>query len=306
MGLRIRTNVSSLNAQRHLSKSTRMVGESMSKLSSGHRINKSSDDAAGLAVSDNLTADIRSLDVAKRNAADGISMVQTAEGGFVETGNMLVRLRELAVQASSDTIGNTEREFLDKEFLQLKDEIDRIASATEFNGTRLLVGGGDLSEEIMSETNRNPLEIQVGKDYFPGADAKGERNPVNIIKIDFTKLNGLTYGEGSLDLGKDVEGTRVHRKDVAQQSMVRIDKALQQVNNYRAYLGSVQNRLFSTVSNLEVQVQNLSESKSRIRDVDFATETAELTKQNILQQSGVAMLSNANSQPKIALSLLQQ
>ena len=145
MGLRIRTNVTSLNAQRRLGQSTKAVADSTNKLASGKRINKAADDAAGLAISSNLTADIRSLNVAKRNANDGISLVQTAEGGLEETNNMLTRLRELAVQSASDTIGDTERGFIDKEYIALKDEIDRIASVTEFNGTRLLVGESDLT-----------------------------------------------------------------------------------------------------------------------------------------------------------------
>ena len=156
MGLRIRTNVASLNAQRRLGQSTDAIGESGNKLASGERINKASDDAAGLAISENLRADVRSLNQAKRNALDGVSLVQTAEGGLNETTNMLVRLRELAVQAASDTVGNTERGFLDKEYQALKSEIDRIANSTEFNGTRLLVGQVDLPEDMSSGANAFP------------------------------------------------------------------------------------------------------------------------------------------------------
>jgi len=276
----------------------------MSKLASGQRINKAADDAAGLAVSENLRADIRSLNMAKRNANDGVSLVQTAEGGLVETTNMLVRLRELAIQSSSDTIGNTEREFLDKEYLQLKDEIDRIASSTEFNGTRLLVGNADIPEEMQTNANNFPLEIQVGKDYYSGADAIDQANPVNIIKIDFAKLNGFTSGEGSLNLGKAADGTRVNIKQNAQQSISKIDDAITRVNDHRAYLGAIQNRLGSTVQNIGVQVENLAESRSRIVDTDFASETAIMTQSNILQQAGTSILANANQQPQIALSLL--
>lgn len=305
MGLRIKTNIASLNAQRRLSASTNNLRGTMAKLSSGSRINKAADDAAGLAVSENLRADIRSLRMAMRNANDGVSLVQTAEGGLVETANMLVRLRELAVQAASDTIGNNEREFLDKEYLQLKDEIDRIANSTEFNGTRLLVGQRVMPTDMDAAPNSFPLEIQVSKDYYSESDAIGTRNPVNIIKVDFAELNAFTSGEGSLNLGENQEGTRVNRKENAQQSISTLDTAIGKVNSYRSYLGAVQNRLTSTISNLGVQVENLEESRSRIADADFADETANLTKENILQQAGTAILATANAQPQVALSLLQ-
>lgn len=305
MGLRIRTNISSINAQRRLSGSTKMLKNSMAKLSSGQRINKSADDAAGLAVSENLKADVRSLKMAKRNANDGISIVQTAEGGLTEVSSMLIRLRELAVQGASDTIGNKEREFLDKEYLQLKDEIDRIASATEFNGTRLLVGKTEMPEDMGNVDNTFPLEIQVGKDYYPDTDGIEKRNPVNIIKIDFGNLNSFTSGEGSLGIGEHEEGTRVNNKVSAQTSISILDEAIYKVNDYRAYLGSVQNRLISSSNNLDVQTENLIEARSRIRDTDFAAETAQMTQANILQQAGTSVLSQANNQPQIALSLLQ-
>jgi flagellin len=276
----------------------------MSKLASGERINKAADDAAGLAVSENLRADVRSLNMAKRNALDGVSLVQTAEGGLVETSNMLIRLRELAIQSASDTIGNTERGFLDKEFLQLKDEIDRIASSTEFNGTRLLVGNSDLPEELKTG-NAFPLEVQVGKNYFADSDALDKSNPVNIIKIDFGSLNAFTTGEGSLDLGRAEEGTRVDVKTSAQNSITKLDSAITKISDYRAYLGSIQNRLGSTINNLGVQTENLEESRSRIRDTDFAAETARMTQENILQQAGTSILANANQGPQIALRLLQ-
>jgi flagellin len=277
----------------------------MSKLASGSRINKAADDAAGLAVSENLRADIRSMNMAKRNAMDGISLVQTAEGGLVETSNMLIRLRELAIQGASDTIGNTERAFLDKEYLQLKDEIDRIANSTEFNGTRLLVGGAEMPAEMQTNANGFPLEIQVGKDYYNGPDAIDQPNPVNIIKIDFGNINAFTTGEGSLDIGRADEGTRVNGKGAAQQSIAKLDDAITRVSDYRSYLGAIQNRLGSTVQNLGVNVENLEESRSRIADTDFAEETATLTQSNILQQAGTAILANANQQPQIALQLLQ-
>jgi flagellin len=305
MGLRIRTNTASLNAQRRLGISTDSLRDSMSKLASGSRINKAADDAAGLAVSENLRADIRSMNMAKRNAMDGISLVQTAEGGLSETNNMLVRLRELAIQGASDTIGNVERGFLDKEFLQLKDEIDRIASSTEFNGTRLLIGNAEMPEEMQTRANQFPLEIQVGKDYYNGPDGIDVPNPVNIIKIDFSKLNGFTTGEGSLDLGRADDGTRVNVKTSAQQSISKLDDAITRVSDYRSYLGAIQNRLGSTIQNIGIMVENKEESRSRISDTDFAAETAIMTQSSILQQAGTSVLANANQQPQIALKLLQ-
>ena len=306
MGLRIRTNISSLNGQRQLGKSTRGLQASMEKLSSGYRINKAADDAAGLAVSDNLRADVRSLNMAKKNALDGVSMVQVAEGGLQETSGMLIRLRELATQAASDTIGNTEREFLHKEFVELRDEIDRVAMTTDFNGTRLL--GGDPNEDktldakLWEDSNANPLEIQVGKDWFEATDGKGVANQAHVIKLDFNDLGattnslGLSGGTPGTGADRDAQrdgkvaeltidsGTGVGNKARAQKSITLLDDAITQVNNKRAYLGSIQNRLGSTIRNLEVQTENLSASNSRIRDVDFAAETANMTQQNIMQQ----------------------
>jgi len=309
MGLRIRTNVASLNSQRRLGMSTDALQSSMNKLASGSRINRAADDAAGLAVSENLRADVRGLNMAKRNANDGISLVQTAEGGLEETGSMLVRLRELAVQGASDTIGNTEREFLNKEYMQLKDEIDRIALSTEFNGTRLLVGerASELSDELTGGANSFPLEIQVGKDYYKDSDAIDLRNQVNIIKIDMGKLNAFTTGLGIGEAEPDEGGggTRVDSKVNAQKSISALDDAITKVSEYRAYLGAILNRFQSSINNLGVQTENLDAARSRIRDTDFAAETATFTQNSILQQAGTSVLSQANQQPQVALSLLQ-
>ncbi len=305
MGLRIRTNVASLNAQRRLGNSISSLQDSAAKLASGKRINKAADDAAGLAISSNLSSDIRSLNQAKRNGADGISLVQTAEGALEETTNMLTRLRELAVQAASDTVGETERGFIDKEFVALKDEIDRIANATEFNGTKLIVGDAQLPEEIANAPGTFPLEIQIGKDYFNGVDAIDERNQVNIIKIDLGKINAYTSGEGSLDIGRAEEGTRVNNKQNAQQSIMQLDKAIVQVSDYRSYLGSIQNRLTTTIANLGSTTENLSSANSRILDTDFAEETAKYTSSSILQQAGASVLAQANQQSQVVNGLLQ-
>ena len=305
MGLRIRTNVSSLGAQRRLGLSTTQLQESMSKLASGSRINKAADDAAGLAISENLKADIRSLNQAKRNALDGVSLVQTAEGGLEETTNILIRLRELAIQAASDTVGNTERAFINKEYVALKEEIDRIANTTEFNGTRLLVGSQELSDELKNTGNSYPLDIHVGKDFFPEADGAGVSNPVNIVRIDLSRVNVFTEGEDSLNLGRGENGTTVATREGAKNSISVIDAAMTKINETRSYLGSIQNRLNPTTNNLSVYTENLAEANSRIRDTDYADETARYTQNNILQQAGTSILASANIQPQIALKLLQ-
>lgn len=308
MGLRIRTNVASLNAQRRLGMSTDALNSSGNKLASGERINKAADDAAGLAISENLRADVRSLTQARRNALDGVSLVQTAEGGLVETTNMIVRLRELAVQAASDTVGNVERGFLDKEYQSLKSEIDRIANSTEFNGTRLLVGGRDIGEELFGDANTFPLEIQVSKDYYPQNDALTAENPVNIIRIDLQNLNAFSTGENSLQINQSMAGEEVagiSNKVGAQLSIGRLDDALTRVNDYRAYLGAIQNRLSSSINNLGTQIENLDTARSRIRDTDYASETADFTKAKILQQAGSSVLAQANQAPQVALGLLQ-
>lgn len=308
MGLRIRTNVASLNAQRRLGMSTDALNSSGNKLASGERINKAADDAAGLAISENLRADVRSLTQARRNALDGVSLVQTAEGGLVETTNMIVRLRELAVQAASDTVGNVERGFLDKEYQSLKSEIDRIANSTEFNGTRLLVGGRDIGEELFGDANTFPLEIQISKDYYPQNDALTAENPVNIIRIDLQNLNAFSTGENSLQINQSMAGEEVagiSNKVGAQLSIGRLDDALTRVNDYRAYLGAIQNRLSSSINNLGTQIENLDTARSRIRDTDYAAETADFTKAKILQQAGSSVLAQANQAPQVALGLLQ-
>ncbi len=307
MGLRIRTNIASVNAQRRLELSTNRLTDSASKLASGKRINKAADDAAGLAISSNLSADIRSLNQARRNGMDGISLVQTAEGSLEETTNMLTRLRELAVQAASDTVGGTERGFINKEFVALKDEIDRIANATEFNGTRLIVGKADLPEEIKNQEGTFPLEVQIGKDYFASSEVDGidNRNQTNIIKIDLQNINAFTEGEGSLDIGRADQGTNTLTKSDAQMSIKKLDDAIVKVSDYRSYLGAIQNRLGTTTDNLATTMENLTAANSRIQDTDFAEETARYTSNKILQQSGSSILAQANQQPQIALGLMQ-
>lgn len=306
MGLRIQTNVQSINAQRQLGLSTARLNSHQEKLSSGFRINKAADDAAGLAISENLRTEVRGMQQARRNAQDGISLVQTAEGGLNEITNILSRLRELTVQAASDTIGPTERGFLQKEFAALKDEVDRIANSADFNGTKLLVGRTQLPADIQSSGNEPPLEIQVGTNWHPLLDGREQTNPTNIIRIDLQEMNALTDGPNSLDIGsaQNPDGTRIDTKELAQLSMEKLDNAIERVNSYRATLGAVQNRLQSAVSNLGIRIENLDAAKSRIKDADFAEETAGMTQQQILQQAGVAVLSQSNQLPQLALKLL--
>jgi flagellin len=319
MGLRINTNMASINAQRNLVGSTLSQQSSMERLSSGLRINKAADDAAGLAISEKLKSQVRSLNVAKRNANDGISLVQTAEGGLNEIHNILGRLRELSVQAASDTIGVPDREFLNKEYQQLKDEVSRITNSLEFNGTPLLAGDvndyNKIPADQLSKTNTGVLEIQVGSNYWGGTDgpdAVTNPNQTNIIKIDLTKINtrpelnvpgGLGIGLGDV-AGEDTEGTGANTKERAQGSIRTLDAAIEQVSGYRAYLGSIQSRLGSTVNNLAIQSENLSAANSRIRDTDYAEETARMTQAEILKQGGVSVLAQANASPQAALKLL--
>ena len=322
MGLRIQTNIQALNSQRNLGISTKINDESIEKVSSGFRINKASDDAAGLAISEKLRADIRGLNMARRNANDGISLIQTAEGGMNEIGNILSRLRELAVQGASDTIGNTERSFIHKEFNSLKDEIDRITMSTEYNGSLLLVGANPAEkipdEKMVGRTNDMPFEFQVGKNWYQNVDAQGlddpfGRNPVNVIRANFDSIDtsavglGLGYGnDQSVDsAGTFIEGaTSSESKLRAQHSINKLDDAISKIASFRAELGAVQSRLGSTVSNLSIMGENFSAANSRIRDTDFAEETTRSVQSNILKQAGIAVLGQANQSPAAAVRLL--
>jgi flagellin len=277
MGLRINTNVPSLVAQRNLRGTRAMLDRTLERLSSGSRINHAGDDAAGLAISETLRAQIRGIGQAERNAQDGISLIQVAEGGLVEISNILIRMRELGVQASSDTVGTRERKFLDLEFQQLMEEIDRIANSIEFNGNPLLNGNGT-TFEVQIGTKNNPLVDRI-RLFDPYA------SNVNLVSL------GLNL-------------TNVADKTTAQSSLSSIDDALNRVTATRAEFGAMQNRLQSVINNLNVNKENMMAANSRIRDADLAEETSELTKQQILSQSGVSVLTQANSSIKTALGLL--
>lgn len=308
MGLRIRTNVSAMEAQRSLKVASDHLRSSVQKQSSGFRINNAADDAAGLAISEKLRAEVRGINQAKRNSSDGISMVQTAEGGLTEIQDILVRLRELSIQGSSDTIGSQERGFLNDEFLALKDEIERVSKSTEFNGTRLLIGDPQSVEsELVKNSNRHPLEIHIGSAYHALTDGIDADNPINIIRMDFSNIDALPKSGGGLSIGTsdDESGANLGSKLKAHEAVNRIDNAGQKIAEYRAYLGSIQNRLISTTANLSTASETMSAAKSRIKDIDYAEETAFMTQESIVQQAGSAVLLQANQKPEIALGLLQ-
>lgn len=293
MGLRIKTNVSSLTAQRQLGNTTRDLSSNMEKLSSGFRINKAADDAAGLAISESMTATIRSLGQAQRNANDGVSLIQVAEGSMNEISNILVRMRELATQSASDTIGNTERSYANREYTQLVDEIDRIVNTTEFNGLQLL--GGRTKNGGLRE-----LSIHVGAG--DGKAANTDTIKLNIEDIELNADKILKLGKKA-EIGPESPDGRFNRETAASKLSV-IDDAITRVSGNRATLGANQSRLTSTINNLAIQVENFSTSRGRIRDVDFASETAEFSQNRILSQAGTSILAQASSMPELALGLL--
>lgn len=291
MGMRIRTNVASLTAQRYLLNNSKKQMESLERLSSGFRINKSSDDAAGLALSEGLRAKIRGLNVAKRNANDGISMLQIAEGSMNEMANIMIRLRELTVQSASDTLGDAERSFLNREYTLLVDEIDRIAKTTEFNELKLF-DTGEKSEFV----------IQVGTN---GTSSESNQDTIAI------NLEGLKFSSEDLGLGKESEigpktldDSAPSRDEIASRLTV-IDNAIGRFASERATLGSIQSRLGSAVNNLSISVENLNTAKSRIKDVDFAEESTRNTQARVLKASSSAVLAQANQAPEVALQLLR-
>lgn len=276
MGLRINTNVASLQAQTSVGKVSRETQESFAKLSSGTRITKAADDAAGLAISEKLKAEIRSSQQASRNANDGISMVQVAEGGLNETSNILTRMRELAIQSSSDTVGDSERGMANLEYQQLKSEMDRISQVTEFNGKKLLNGEGD------------KYEFQVG--------TKGDEFE-NRIGFEASQISS-----GVESLG--VASVEIASKEGAQESLASLDGAIEKVSGQRAILGSLQNRLVSTTNNLQTYTENMSAANSRIRDVDYAEETAKQARNSIISSAGTSVLAQANMNGQSALKLI--
>lgn len=276
MSLRVATNTSSINAMKNLAFNTRGIDNSFEKLASGSRINKAADDAAGLAISENLKAQIRSNKQATRNANDGISLVQTAEGGLNEMSNIVIRMRELGIQASSDTVSDTERGFINEEIQQLKTEMDRIAASTRWGKSRLLDGSA------------GTFDFQVGLNNDPEVDRISFEAGENIATLDALGLDGLDFST----------------KEGATDALALIDEAQTSVNGIRANLGAVQNRLVSTVNNLEVLTENITAANSRVRDADMAETTAELTRNQILLQANMSTLAQANQKNSLALQLL--
>ncbi len=279
MGMVINTNVMSINAQRNLSRTESALGKSLARLSSGMRITAAKDDAAGLAISENLKAQIRGLSQAARNANDGMSMVQTAEGALNEVSGALIRMRELAVQAATGTVGSTERGYLNSEFSKLMTEINRISNVTEFNGAKLLDG-----------TQSGGVSFQIGI-----SASTNDRITVSISDTDSAHL-----GED----GTNLSATSVTTASNARTALSVIDGAIQDVSGIRGNLGAAQNRLSITVNNLATQRENISAANSRIRDVDVASETVDMTRSQILMQAGVSVLAQANQLPAMALSLI--
>ncbi len=276
MGMRISTNVTSIAAQRALTGTQRMIQSSMNQLASGSRINRASDDAAGLAISENLKSQIRSYSQAGRNTNDGISMVQVAEGGLGEISNILTRMRELAIQSSSDTVAERERGFIDKEVQQLKSEVERISQTTAYGGVKLINGSAeqfDFQVGIQNDVFNDRIS------FMPG-EADATAGNLGISSFDFSS------------------------KDGAQTALEGLDTAQVQVNGYRANLGALQNRLQSTADNLLVMHENISAANSRIRDTDIAAASAENTRNTILLQATNSILAQANTVPQMALKLV--
>lgn len=294
MGIRIRTNVTSLVAQRYLGDNNNQLGKGLEKLSSGYRINKSKDDSAGLAVAENMRGKIRGLNQAKRNASDAISMLQVAEGGMSEMGNILIRMRELTVQASTDTIGDKDRGFLNREYTQLASEIDRIAATAEFNGNKFFVPDG---------RDRTHYVIQVGTNGTP-IEANEDTLSINLEGLKFTSADlGINKGNEIGPLAADASDSP-DRNAISDKLGV-LDDAIGRIASERATIGSIQSRLGSTANNLAISIENLNTARSRIIDVDFASETANVARMKILAQSNMAVLSQANQMPEMALSLLR-
>jgi flagellin len=277
MGLVVNSNTTAMNALGNLNRTQRGLTKTFANISSGLRINSASDDGAGLAVAENLASEYQSLGQAQRNTNDGISVIQTAEGATDEVSDILKRMRELAVQSSSETLHNNERAYIQDEFSQLTQEVDRIAAITEFNGIAL-----------GNATNAG-LDVQVGIN-----NSENDR-----IKVNLGDLRATT-------LGVDNSGAGIQLNTVtnARSALTQIDSALDTINSYRSDYGAVQNRLESALNNLEVYSENVKGAESRIRDADFAHETAEMSKFQVMQQAGVAILGQANGISQGALRLI--
>jgi flagellin len=274
MALIVNNNPASISAQRNLTASTNQLSRSVERLSSGLRITRAADDAAGLGLSESLRAQIRSINQATRNASDGISLTQIADGAAATIGSLLARLRELSSQAASGTVGNTERSYIDQEFVALRSEIDRIAQVTEFNG-QALTSGSSIS-----------FSIAIG--FRSGAG--------NTLSLDLNDITTTSLGIGSVNVSTSANATS---------ALANIDNAISAVATARSEYGSIQNRFEATIANLQVTSENLTAAESRIRDADVAYETSQFTKNQVLVQTGIAVLAQANTLPQQALALLR-
>ena len=273
MGLRVNSNVSSINAQRNLVNTTDRLQKSLQRLSSGLRISRAADDAAGLGISESFRAEIRSLQQAQRNANDGISLLQISEGALNETSSILIRMRELAIQAANGTLGQEERDTVNLEFQGLLQEVDRIADITEFNGLKILQSGASITFQIGTSN--------TSSDRFTVSAVNATASSIGIAGLSVSSASGALSALGLLDSAVGV------------------------VSQLRARFGTAQNRLESAIRSIAIAVENTSAADSRLRDVDFASETAELTRNQVLQQAGISVLAQANVSTQSALTLLQ-
>ena len=286
MALFVNTNTSSINAQRNLNKSTNALSSSYTKLASGNRINSAKDDAAGLQIANRMTSQINGLTQGNRNANDGISLCQTAEGALDEVSNMLQRMRTLAVQSANGTNSTAERTALNEEVTELKKEIQRIGTDTSFGGELKIFGGSTIDKSL--------AKLQGGVKFQVGSHAN------QTIGVTFNSMSTMLGGVAP----GTMTGVNLSTASQSQTAITNLDKMIAKVDSYRATLGATQNRLESAISNQENVIENVSDARSRIKDVDYASETAKMAQQQILQQASTAMLSQANQKNSIALNLL--
>ncbi|WP_429040229.1 flagellin A [Aeromonas media] len=311
MSLYINTNVSSLNAQRNMMNSTKSLDTSYTRLASGLRINSAKDDAAGLQISNRLTSQINGLDQGNRNANDGISVAQTAEGAMDEVTSMLQRMRTLAQQSANGSNNKDDRDALQAEYKQLSTEINRVANDTTFGGQKLLAGGYSGTFQVGADAGQT-ISFKMTTAFTMSGIAGATKGKASVAPITSTNSTGadawvvtVSTGSTSKVTWADIDDISGSTGSSAQIAMANLDFMIQAVDSKRAELGAVQNRFDSTIRNQSNISENVSAARSRIRDADFATETANMTKQNILQQAASSILSQANQRPQSALSLLQ-
>ncbi len=306
MALVINNNMMAANTARVLNNSYGELAKSTERLSSGLRINSAADDAAGLAVRELMRSDITTLNQGVRNANDAISMIQTADGAMAIIDEKLIRMKELAEQAATGTYTSTQRLIIDSEYQAMASEITRIANATDFNGIKLLdgtlSGAGGVASVTTNHNGEGMVSVGPMKVHFGVGNDSAE--DYYYVAIGNVTASALGVGNNSSNAAADVDGYSISTQGTAQRALDAIDQAIISKDNIRAHLGGLQNRLENTISNLETQAQNLQAAESRISDVDVATEMTQFVRNQILTQSAVAMLSQANSMPQMALSLI--